>query len=218
MPTGVYIRTNKIRNKLSEAQKRRNPNTRKHPFKKGSIPWNKKPMIRKECVFCGKEFFVIEARDKTAKFCSISCNTKYYKKGFKKGHKTNLGRNHTQETIEKLKKNHNPKSDNNLTYQLPKGNIPWNKGIGTSTSLQAKIRSLFKYRQWRSDVFTRDNFTCQECGHRGRWIEAHHIRRLREILIGNKIKNIYDADGCEELWDINNGQTLCINCHKKTKR
>jgi len=39
---------------------------------------------------------------------------------------------------------------------------------------------------------------------------------LSIILEDNEIKNIDDALGCEELWNINNGRTLCHPCHKMT--
>lgn len=100
---------------------------------------------------------------------------------------------------------------------LAKENHPnWKGGI---TALQDKIRNSFKYRQWRSDVFTRDNYTCQGCRKRGGDLEAHHTpKMLSEILAEYDIKTIKEAMTCEELWNINNGQTLCIPCHNKTKK
>ena len=86
---------------------------------------------------------------------------------------------------------------------------------GGKTSLQRIVRGCFKYRQWRSDVFTRDDFTCQECGVRGAYLEAHHIKTFSKIIKDNKIKTIEQALCCEELWNINNGTTLCKDCHKQ---
>ena len=60
-----------------------------------------------------------------------------------------------------------------------------------------------KYRQWRSDVFSRDNWTCQTCGIRGVYLEAHHIKswaRYPELRL-----------------DLQNGATLCRECHKLTE-
>ena len=34
----------------------------------------------------------------------------------------------------------------------------------------------------------------------------------------NNIKTLEEAIRCPELWDINNGRTLCNTCHNKTKR
>ena len=92
----------------------------------------------------------------------------------------------------------------------------WKGGI---TSINEQIRKSFNYRQWRSDVFMRDNYTCQICGKRGNGrIEAdHHIKQFSLILKGYNIKTLEDAENCEELWNINNGRTLCKDCHRKTK-
>jgi hypothetical protein len=87
----------------------------------------------------------------------------------------------------------------------------WKGGI---TSLADKVRRNYKYRQWRSDVYTRDEFTCQECGIRGIYLHAHHIKPFSIIIMGNKITTTDEAFECEELWNINNGITLCIDCHK----
>jgi 5-methylcytosine-specific restriction endonuclease McrA len=83
-------------------------------------------------------------------------------------------------------------------------------------SFHKLIRETFKYRQWRSDVFTRDNFTCQHCQTKGGYLEAHHIKQFIEIVNENNVKNLDDALSCEELWNINNGLTLCNKCHIKT--
>lgn len=89
----------------------------------------------------------------------------------------------------------------------------WKGGI---TPLRTLIKRSYKYRQWRSDVFTRDDFTCQICGQRGGRLNADHIKSFSLILEENKIKTIEDALGCEELWNINNGRTLCEDCHWET--
>lgn len=91
----------------------------------------------------------------------------------------------------------------------------WKGGI---TPLTRKIRTCFKYRQWRSDIFTKDDFTCQDCDRRGLYLHAHHIMPFADILELNDIKNLEQAIICEELWNINNGITLCEECHNKTKK
>jgi 5-methylcytosine-specific restriction endonuclease McrA len=72
-----------------------------------------------------------------------------------------------------------------------------------------------EYTNWRKNVFERDNFKCADCGFVG-YITAHHIKSFISILKENNIKNIVDARSCKELWDIENGKTLCEECHKKT--
>lgn len=89
----------------------------------------------------------------------------------------------------------------------------WKGGISPLVKL---IKISFKYRQWRSDVFTRDDFTCQKCGIKGGELHPHHIKAFSLILSENNIKTLEQALNCEELWSINNGLTLCKNCHKLT--
>ena len=73
----------------------------------------------------------------------------------------------------------------------------WKGGI---TPENKKIRSSIEYRLWREAVFARDNWTCQECGEKGCYLEAHHIKRFVD---------------CPELrTSIENGITLCRECHK----
>lgn len=92
------------------------------------------------------------------------------------------------------------------------GDNHWNWKGGISP-LAEKIRKSFKYRQWRSDIFTRDDYTCQECHIKGGKLHAHHTKLLSYIIEEYKIKTIEDAVNCEELWNINNGITFCEKCH-----
>jgi len=91
-------------------------------------------------------------------------------------------------------------------------NKNWKGGI---TSLLQQIRTCFLYRQWRSDIFTRDDFTCVLCGRKesGKLEADHYPKRFSEIFHENKIKTIEEALECEEFWNINNGRTLCQKCH-----
>lgn len=96
----------------------------------------------------------------------------------------------------------------------------WRGGV---TPLLHMIRTCFKYRQWRSDIFTRDNYTCIWCGAKNGngkrvCLEADHYPKMFSIIFyDNKISNLEEALSCEEFWNINNGRTLCRECHDKTK-
>lgn len=81
----------------------------------------------------------------------------------------------------------------------------WKGGITTEN---AKVRSSRRYVRWRTKVFTRDNYTCMDCGARNGngvavYLEVHHIKSF--------------ADHPELRFAINNGITLCRLCHKKTE-
>ena len=70
-----------------------------------------------------------------------------------------------------------------------------------------RIRKSAEYENWRKSVYTRDNYTCTVCGDRG--IKGHRV-----VLHADHIKSF---SGYPELrLDINNGRTLCVDCHKKT--
>lgn len=66
-----------------------------------------------------------------------------------------------------------------------------------------RIRHSLEYRLWRDAVFTRDNWTCIFCKVRGGVrLEADHIKPFA----------LYP----ELRFAIDNGRTLCIDCHRKT--
>ena len=94
------------------------------------------------------------------------------------------------------------------------GEKHWNWKGGIS-KINVRIRRTFKYREWRKNVFARDNWTCTICGKKGVYVEADHYPKLfSELLKENKISTINEALECEELWDIENGRTLCKECYK----
>lgn len=97
--------------------------------------------------------------------------------------------------------------------QRGKNNRFWKGGL---TSLKVQIKNLIYYHNWRSTVFIRDNFICQSCFIRGGKLEVHHIKPYSKIISEYQIKKLEDAINCFELWDVNNGLTLCRKCHQKT--
>jgi len=159
---------------------------------------------------------------------------------FEKGHKgfnSFLGRKHTEETKRKMRlsgKNKNKgipkppfteehKRNISLSHrgkkpseetrrkmsQSQKGKHVgekchwWKGGI---TPINQLIRSSVEYRLWREAVYSRDNYTCRFCGKRSkdrRKLNADHIKPF--------------ADYPELRFAIDNGRTLCVDCHKKTE-
>jgi len=87
--------------------------------------------------------------------------------------------------------------------------------IDGRTPLVIKVRHCWKYRLWITSIFKRDNYICQDCETRGGKLEAHHVKAFSKIWTDNKITNYKEALKCEELWDLDNGLTLCKECHKK---
>lgn len=66
--------------------------------------------------------------------------------------------------------------------------------------ISGRFFNVHEYREWRKEVYKKDNYTCQCCGdNKGGNLNAHHLDGY---------------DWCEEKrLDINNGITLCKNCH-----
>lgn len=90
--------------------------------------------------------------------------------------------------------------------------------LGGLTKLQIVIRNHTIYKEWRSAIYERDGYKCTDCGIKGNGtnLNADHIVPLSVILRDNNITKIEEAMDCRELWDISNGRTLCVDCHKKT--
>lgn len=86
----------------------------------------------------------------------------------------------------------------------------WKGGI---TPLYRIIRTSIPYQEWRQKVFRRDKGICQICRTTRKPIHADHIKQFALIMLKNSIKSFVDALNCKELWDIDNGRTLCLPCH-----
>lgn len=86
---------------------------------------------------------------------------------------------------------------------------------GGATKFQKSIRESSKMRSWTAAVFERDRYTCQMCKKRGGDLESHHIIPLADLLLKYDITTVDQAIECDALWDISNGITLCVKCHKQ---
>ena len=76
----------------------------------------------------------------------------------------------------------------------------WKGGV---TKENEKIRKTVEYKLWCDAVFKRDNWTCIWCGKRGDILHADHIKPFSLFP--------------ELRFAIDNGRTLCIDCHKTTE-
>lgn len=111
------------------------------------------------------------------------------------------------------------------------GHVPWNKGKEHSKETKRKISNTLKRRKiepkvkfkshrgnknprwnggtvnyWKKQVLTRDDYTCQICGHR-----EPEIMEVDHIKPKSKFPNLAK--------ELSNLLTLCPNCHRrKTNR
>lgn len=121
-----------------------------------------------------------------------------------------LGRHHTEEAKFKMctaRQGRTPNLGKRLTEE-------WRKKIGLAeqgekshfwrggvTPEIRKIRASFEYQTWRTAVYERDNYICQQCGIRGGTLHAHRVKLFRSHP--------------ELRFEISNGITLCKPCHNE---
>lgn len=171
---------------------------KKGRFIKGMVPWNYVGTTR-PCLICGKKFLIKgKKRKKSGKYCSRKC----YGKSRRGKPAYNKGKPQLKTAGEK-----NPNW---------KGGLPKCKRCGKQLShykpatficMECKhknstYKSGVKYKKWAREIKERDNFTCQMCGLRGVYLESHHIKDW--------------ANYPELRFNLENGITLCRECHKKT--
>lgn len=75
----------------------------------------------------------------------------------------------------------------------------WKGGL---TPINKRIRNSLEYAAWRKSVFERDSYTCVICGENSKYLNADHIKPFA----------LYP----ELRFVLQNGRTLCVDCHKKT--
>jgi len=116
-----------------------------------------------------------------------------------------IGKHQSSELIEKrvasLRGKHRTEEARRKMSESHKGekSYLWKGGISTENK---RIRKGIEFRLWRESVFARDSWICQNCGQRGGNLHPHHIKKF--------------ADFPELRFAIDNGQTLCVDCHKLT--
>lgn len=128
-----------------------------------------------------------------------------------KGHKRG-GWTFNEETREKFR---------DVQYKIiasGKRNYSYKGGV---TSVKEKIRKSLKYRIWRESVFKRDDYTCIWCNKKGGKLNADHIipfyKIVEKIQFQHGVENLFENSLKDVLlWDLSNGRTLCIQCHKNT--
>jgi len=141
---------------------------------------------RRRC--CSKKCFGLYKRNREYIICKV-CGKQYYRRPSEKvwGKTSTCSKKCMGKVMGKLR------SGSNSNF--------WRGGVSSKNRL---IRYSAKMENWRKSVFKRDNFTCQDCGRRGCYIEAHHIKSFAYYP---KLRFV-----------ISNGKTLCRDCHDKTKR
>lgn len=160
------------------------------------------------CAYCGKEFYVKESKANVRKHCSQKCYDLA-----RKEKSWELASEIVQVKCDCcgaiLEKSKVRLTQNNFCSYECMGN--WMRGNlvaekargwkGGKSQERPKVQNTIQYKNWRMQVFERDGFSCIICGQVGGELNAHHIKPWK--------------DNIDLRFDINNGITLCEDCHKK---
>ena len=195
--------------------------------------------LLKQCLNCGKT--IIKPQNESLKnwfnrhkYCSKSCSA-IHRKIFLQGAftkerhfipKTAIKKGQHLSKKTQFKKNQVPWNKNKKGV-MP---VPWNKDKrfiqvtgekhhnwkGGISKLATAIRNLPEMRNWKMTILHDGKYTCELCGQIGGKLEVHHKKSFSVILRENNISTIQEALDCKELWNKDNGQILCLCCHRKT--
>lgn len=178
------------------------------------------------CQSCGKEYTKKRQSNKwflNSKYCGNKCYYKdpnYQTKRAESISRARKGWVFSEKTKAKLslsKKGGTVTEEHKIKISLSKkGTKAWNKGIpnyegrgenhpnwngGYNRTKRQIDMGRVDYKNWRREVFFRDNYTCVNCNKKGGDLNADHIKPYVKYP--------------ELRYDVNNGRTLCVLCHRK---
>jgi len=149
---------------------------------------SKKNGAYKKCSVCGKKYYTVASRVKKSKWCSSECWNK------------RRVLNDCQNCGEPIISYHGKKYCSKKCAQKDMVGVKsprWKDGKSLERN-RARLSVFLK--SWKKEVKARDNYTCQHCGSK-KELHAHHIMEW--------------AKDESKRFDVDNGTTLCIDCHGK---
>lgn len=174
-----------------------------HQLNKNGIPrrdTNKQRIGKKRKPFT-KEHCERMSISKKGKFTLAQARGMRERRDFHGENNPFYGKKHTTDSLAKIK---NTKIMQGTWQQYGDKNPNWNGGLVPERDI---FRRRIEFKEWRRKVFERDHFTCQNCGVAGcrkHKLNAHHIRPAAKYL--------------ELRLEINNGITLCEDCHNEVEK
>lgn len=133
----------------------------------------KNKQTKKICIVCKHEFFVSKVHANKRKCCSVKC-----KNIFQKG---------------------KPTWNKGIVWEQMRGQGNPNYKNGTLRKERHVLMERNEYKQWRKQVFEKDNYICQMCNKHRTILHADHIDGWGKFP---KLR-----------FEVNNGRTLCVDCH-----
>ena len=167
---------------------------------------------RRNCNTCGRLYYGVGKF-----FCSSACN-RHTPETIEKIRLTNLGQKRSKEACINVGnatrgRRHSvlTKEKMRLSHLREKGSN-WQGGI---TRINLSIRNSARCCMWRDKVFEKDDWKCQLCLEKGGYLHAHHLKSFSDIIKDENIKSLDDISPQSQLWDVENGSTMHIHCHKR---
>lgn len=153
------------------------------------------------CLVCESEFNKPQCHINRVKkiFCSVTCHNLFQSRMSVKKICKLCGDEFVISPVFQKRYSTCSKEECRASNKSAENNPNWRGGV---TSLRKRDMSTTKYKEWRLSVFVRDNYTCVFCAQRGGDLNADHIKPWA-----------YFPD---LRYDVDNGRTLCLGCHKKT--
>ncbi|MEW8048957.1 MAG: HNH endonuclease signature motif containing protein [Candidatus Thiodiazotropha sp.] len=159
----------------------------------------------KACETCGKEFYRKPSEIKVNnRFCSLKCFGESIKNRNEYTCRQCGEKFEIPKSVEKLRStpifcSKKCRGLDKREAQKGENNPSWKGGVSKESR---RLRSSAAFKEWREKVFKRDDYTCQECGKRGGYLEPDHIKPFAYFP--------------ELRFDVDNGRTLCKECHRAT--
>lgn len=150
--------------------------------------------VKKQCQRCAKGYEVKKHEAERSRYCSRACangeritlTCHYCKKEYQKSRCLSGKSRFCSRPCQYNWKSENERGVNNKAWR------------GGMRQLRARVMSTREYKNWRKQVLTRDQRTCQQCGSK-RHLHAHHV--------------LFLSTHPELMFDVDNGLTLCHPCH-----
>ena len=142
----------------------------------------------KICEVCNKEYYIRACRAEKSRWCSSECWSKRRKLNDCEHCKKPITSYHGKKYCSR-KCSH--------SAMFGEKSSSWKDGKSLERD---RARFGTKLKEWRNAVFKRDNYNCKHCNEK-KHLQAHHI--------------IEWAKDESKRFEIDNGITLCIECHGK---
>lgn len=156
-----------------------------------------------KCNNCGKEMLAVKNKN-ILHFCNEKCRIEYAKKETQI-----ITCDNCNKEFEKNKYAYN-RAKKHFCSKECYDEYRANKKE-TYKEISHYLRTHEKYDEWRAKVFKRDKYECSKCGTKKN-LHAHHINQLYDICDKYDM-NIDKILNSKEFNDIDNGITLCQDCH-----